>query len=161
MIDSSPHHPPNFANHSSAHHAEAPVFSSLSMFRRSSSGRPRSSGAKNRVAFFLSVFQTRRSQPPCPARIQPRICCSAPVSGCFILFSILSLHPSSAASVYVMRSSGFMACEPALRLGTGVVSACGAPEDGGLVLFVGWWKMGIQKAPSRFDLTLLCDSFSC
>ena len=55
-----------------------------------------------------------------------------------------------------------MACEPALRLGTGVVFACGAPEDGGLVLFCGGVvEMGIQKAPSRFDLTLLCDSFSC
>ena len=143
MIDPlSPLHPPNFANHSSRTSClRTPLcFSSLSMFRRSSPLAAPFVRRKRTVPPFScpSFRPDGLRNLPCPARIQPRICCSC---ARFRLF-LFNFHPVLASivrcSIRICDAAVWhMACEPALRLGTGVVSACGAPEDGGLVLFCG------------------------
>ena len=143
MIDSlSPLHPPNFANHSSRTSClRTPLcFSSLSMFRRPSPP----AGPHVRRKRTVPPFSCPSFRPdglrnlPCPARIQPRICCSC---ARFRLF-LFNFHPVLASIVRCgIRICDavvwHMACEPALRLGTSVVSACGAPQYGGSVLFYG------------------------
>ena len=143
MIDSlSPLHPPNFANHSSRTSClRTPLcFSSLSMFRRSSPPAVPFVRYKGAVLPFScpSFRPDGLRNLPCPARIQPRICCflrpfqavSSMFPSCHCIHCPLQ-YPHGDTAVW------HMACEPALRVGTSVVSACGAPQDGGLVLFVG------------------------
>ena len=112
MIDSlSPLHPPNFANHSSRTSClRTPLcFSSLSMFRRSSPLAAPFVRRKRTVPPFScpSFRPDGLRNLPCPARIQPRICCSC---ARFRLF-LLCFHPVLASVVrcsirMVIRPSG-------------------------------------------------------
>jgi len=166
MIDSfSPLHPPNFANHSSRTSClRTPLcFSSLSMFRRPSPPAVPYVRYKGAVPPFScpSFRPDGLRNLPCPARIQPRICCSC---ARFRLF-LFNFHPVLAS---IVRCSIRMVIRPS---GTWLVSrrcewvrAWFPPvARRRMVVWCLWgtMEMGIEKAPSRFDLTLLCDSFSC
>ena len=120
---------------------------------------------KNRAAFPLSVFQARRVCITFPVRraFNRESAVPAPVSGCFSYIpSCPCIHrplqyPHGDTAVW------HMACES--RRCDWVRAWFLPVAHRRMVVWCFLWGCSgngyTKKAPSRFDLTLLCDSFSC